>query len=384
MIRKNVFGVSPDLEIVVGDVPVNYDSIGLVELHLSENQHDMLILRMVGLPSRAMVEYRNKGVRVRIDTGASYKQEFYGYVRDIRPVALASNGFVNNSPFQEVDLICLGASYSMRSKRSQNWSNYRISDIAADYCNKYRFSLDTLSPPPLNTLLAQTNESDWKFLVRYANKLGLSVNVHGTHMHIYDPFQAVSRATSYHKLLTVTKTRGGLQPSPGQVMEFRASISQRYADGQYIDTIVTVASDDYEPYDVTTKELERPDNGKVFYQNRISEYANNYDQATRIIDSTNKQDYDFYATVTCLGLAGCVPGGVVDLDEYDSEFDGLWYVQSVKHTIHSSAFLTELQLARNLNSQLVPTNIQAFRSPPKPVFIDGAWVTSTRLINEYS
>lgn len=384
MILKKLYGVSPDLDISIGDVPVNYESLGYLELHLSENQHDMLVLRMVGLPSQAITDYLDKGVYLSMGTGASYKQVFCGYVTDVRPKSVTGQGFINDSPFQEADVVCLGASYMMRGKKSKNWTGYRLSEVVEEMSSHYGFSADVPNYEPANGTLTQTNESDWQFLVRYSNLLGLSINAHGTHVHVYDPYKSVGRQSSYHRLTTVAANRGDISPTPGQVLSFDGSFARRHADGQYIDTVVAVLSDTLQTYDVTTKEVTRPDNGVPYYENRISDFASSYEHALRIMESSNKQDYDYVATVEVLGVAGCVPGGVVSIDNYNGEFDGFWYVRSVKHKLHSDAFVSELEIVRNTNSQLDFYNLESFQTPPTPRYNLGMWKPSKRYVNVYS
>lgn len=384
MIVKKLFGVSPDLEIKIGDVPVNYDSVGYLELHLSEDQHDMLVLRMVGLPATAVIDYIDKGVYLKISTGASYAQLFSGYVTDVRPKSVTGQGFINNSPFQEVDIVCLGMSYNMRSKKSRNWTGYKISEVVNELSDIYGFSADVPDLPVPTGVLTQTNESDWQFLVRYSKMLGLAVNCHGTHIHVYDPYKAAGRQASYHRLTTITKYRGDVSPAPGQILSFDGSFARRHADGKYIDTVVPVLSSSLNTYDVTTQEVTQKDSSEVYLENRIFEFAKNYDHAVRVMEASNKKDYDYYATVQVLGVAGCVPGGVVSIDSYDSEFDGFWYVQSVKHYLHSDGFVSELKIARNNNSQLNVVNVESFQTPPRPRYTMNRWKSSKRYVNVYS
>jgi hypothetical protein len=98
----------------------------------------------------------------------------------------------------------------------------------------------------------------------------------------------------------------------------------------------------------------------------------------------SKQDYDYYADVTCLGIAGCVPGGVVNVSEYTSDFDGFWYVNGVTHVFHSEAFYSELKIAKNYNSQLDFTNTEPFQTPAIPYYDKDTWVSSRAVSHEYS
>jgi phage protein D len=386
MIHKNPYGVSPTLEIVIGNVEIDYATINFLELHLAENQHDLLVMEMSGIPPRAILDYYNKPVSVSISTGGNYSQKFYGYVEDVRPESVTGFGLMNGSPFQTAKIVCLGASYVMRGSTSFVWNRYRLSDIARDLANKYSFSLDVVKDPAIHESLVQTNESDWQFLTRYATFLGYSVNVHGTHMHLYDPYKALSRQNSYHVLSTLRKKdNNSLRPMPGQVMEFSGSFSKRHIDGEYNESIVTVVQPDNRMFNVTSRTVAPTNNGVPRFPNRVAEYTDNFEEAARRISSVSKEKYDYYATAKVIGVAGCKPGGIVRLDNYDTEFDGFWYVQSVKHTVHSNAFFSELELAKNVNSELVFTNTEPMQRPPETAYSSRfGWVAETKRIHEYS
>jgi phage protein D len=384
MITKKTYGVSPTLDIVVGNTEFDPTSVNRVELHLAENQHDMLIMELSGIPPLAITAMYEKPVDVSIYTGGNFYQRFVGYVEDVRPESFTGFGLVNNSPFQTVKVVCMGASYAMRGSRSNSWSGYRLSDIATDMSTRYGFSVDTPSDRTVHESLLQTNESDWQFLTRYASFLGYSVNVHGTHLHIYDPYSAKSRQNSYHVLSTLRGTKGNVTPAPGQIIEFKGTFSKRHIDGNYKEHSTTIVNSDNTVYDVSSTTVDDYHNGYARFPNRLPEYVDSYEEASKRISAVSKQDYDYYATVRVIGLAGCVPGGIIRIDNYNGDFDRFWYVQSVSHHVHSDSFYTELELALNLNSELKFNNTRRFTTPPLAVYSKGRWVAKDRTINEYS
>ena len=83
-------------------------------------------------------------------------------------------------------------------------------------------------------------------------------------------------------------------------------------------------------------------------------------------------------------IPGVVPGGVVDLTEYDSNFDGLWYVHSVDHTLITGTFSTALKLKRNRSSQLQYSPVDEFRDPPAPEWNKDRWQARKATVNVYS
>lgn len=385
MIPNQKLGASASIQMEVNGASFDYNSISRVEIVLEENSHDMLIVSVSGIAARAVLDYIDVPVMFKLASSVSNSYEFYGYIVDVRPVSVTSAGLVNNSPFQKAELYCMGASYNMRGATSRNWDRYSLSGIATELAEKYGFSVDVPSLPVYHRNLTQSDESDWQFLTRYASSLGFSVAAHGTHLHVYDPYAAVSRRISYAPLLTLRKMQGRPASIPGQIVEFDASFSTRHPDGLYKDTVVSVLDAEGKAYDVSTTDVQNGNiEGEALYVNRRSMVLDSFAEAERAIEAVNKEDYDHYATVLVTGLPGCRPGGTVFVDNYnDPRMDGLWYVQSVKHTAHSSAYMTELSIARNTNSQLVPTGAPAFQPPSDSVLKGREWVSNTGRVDVY-
>jgi hypothetical protein len=194
---------------------------------------------------------------------------------------------------------------------------------------------------------------------------------------------AADRAVSVNRLVTMRQTKGDSTPAPGQISEFKGTFSENSQDGRYKNTSVTVRQGSVE-FDVTSQEINGVI-GPARFENRINEYVDSYERAVRVINAASKHEYDYGATALVTGLAGCVPGGVVYLDNYNSGFDGLWYVNDVKHTISSGAFVSELGLVRNKDSQLTSfQNTQQFTAPPSSRLIGTSWESSKGVVREYA
>lgn len=383
MITSRPYGVSPKVSITIDGVQVDYRSINVIDIHMDESSHDTAIFEMSGIPPRAITDYYNAPVSIALTYGLHYSHTFIGRVAEVKPESMTSAGLVNGSPFQKAQIVCMGASYEMRGDTSKIWRNYSMTDVAENLAHKYGFSLDVPSTDVVYDNNSQTNESDWKFLVRLVKSMGYEVNVHGTHMHVYDPYSAASRATSYHVLTTLRKSRQETSPVPGQIFDFKGSFSERNSDGQYSQTSVSVIDDSGKVYDVNTKDVNQSTyNGR--YSNRVSGTFNSFAEARRAIDADRRSVYDYVADVRVNGLAGCVPGGVVRIDNYNSDFDGLWYVKGVHHRVHSDAFYTELKVARNIRSNLEVYNYKPFDTPPESRYSGIRWESTKQVTNVYA
>lgn len=377
-IRRQPGVVSPRYDITINGAEVRYQALNSIELFLEENHHDMLKIKMNGIPTRAVTEYRNAGVLLNMDTGAGYTESFEGYIEKVKPVGKVSGGLMNNSPFQQATLVCLGTSYNMRGPKNEVWDGYKLQDVAQVMAKRHSLSLDVPGDKLLYNRLLQREESDWQFLVRYAQMMGYSVTCHGTHLHIFDPYKSADRGISYNKLLTTKATRMNLRPHPGMIQEFSGEFKEDHADGIYKDTVVTVMQEDGTQYDVSTREVKGLTK-QARFQNKLSHSVDSFEEAKRVIDIESKKHYDYEAEVTVVGMLGVKPGGVVDLDNYAAEYDGLWYVSKVHHMLGASgAFLTTLGIKRNIESELVAaTNVQNLTRIPRSKFdtLKNKWVT---------
>lgn len=386
MILKKAHGLSPDLSIAIDGVEVDRRSIYGLELLYEESKHDFALIKMAGLPPDAATEYQNAGVRIVLSTGALYTTTFCGYVTEVHTNSQSAKGLMNNSPLQEATLVCLGASYNMRGSRSKVWNYHSLSDVARSLAARYAFSLET----PLYTYsyasISQTDESDWQFLCRYAKQLGYEVNVHGTDMHVYDPYAALSRGVSYNYLNTLLSTRGNPTSRPGQILEFSGDFGERFPDGKYKNTVVTVTTDDNRLYDVTSRDIGAVTNGGPRYSDRIPDHADSYAEAVNAIDQHRKRSakYDLAASARVTGVANCKPGGVVEVSGFNGEFDGFWYVSSVRHHVHTDAYYSDLSLLRNKDSQLLESGVQGVGTASTPIYTNGAWAAKRRRVKEYT
>ena len=268
----------------------------------------------------------------------------------------------------------------MRGMVSRVWANNTLEYVAREFCSTYGLSLDVPKDDLVFENLTQSNESDWQFLVRYCDIMGYCVTVHGTHMHIFDPHKAFGRSTSVHKISTITRT--GSKPSPGQITSFDGKFSRMTIDGTYLDASTTVHTDLGVVFDVSTSDVEKLDvAGEI--TTSLGTSVNTYDQAVRLLKSTQREDYDYTATAVVIGLLGSLPGGIVNLDRYDGLFDGLWYVEGVRHFLRTGMFVTTLDLRKNRVDVLWDKGTQAYSLPPKPTYVNDQWTSSYRTVNVY-
>lgn len=381
MIIPGFAGVSATLDITIDNRSVNYSSITQIDFEVDEDMHDMCTIEIKGIPARAVSEYHQAPTRVTMSNGAKYVHDFTGTIEKILPVSNTIEGTVNGSPFQSAKLVCFGASYAMRAKKSRLWEGYSVHEMATEMAKEYGFSVSAIQVRPSYPRYLQTAESDWAALVNFCHMHGLRVNLHGTHLHVYDPQLAAVRARSYHVLTTLSTS--SFKVIPGKITNFKGSLGRSASDGVYENTVVSVFEDHDVQYDVSTAEI-RGTTESPRFEERLGHIVDSYAEAKAIINSRLTESYDYHATVDCLGLPGCYPGGVVTVDEYRSDVDGEWYVKGVSHSIHSSAFTTTLKLAKNVEVPLSDRPVAPYRTPPPSILYKGEWAAAKEAIDVYS
>jgi len=382
MIIPTFSGVRAELDITFDNVPVNYRNIVSIEFEVDENMHDYACVTLKGIPTRALDDYQGVNTYFKLSSGAKYVHEFVGTVEFIVPTSLAREGLMNGSPFQSAELRCYGASYRMRGAVSKVWNLTSLDEMAISMGRKYGFSVDAPRMPLVYDKYLQSAESDWDALVKYSSMHGMRVNLHGTHLHVYDPVMALGRQRSLHKLNTSGRT--GLSNTPGKIVEFHPVVGSGASDGVYENTIVTVLNDAGEEYDVSSQDV-LGTSGQPRFTRREPHLAHSLREAKASVYSSAANRYDFSASVKCLGLAGAYPGGVVDVDRYNAVVDGYWYVKGVRHLINSSIFSSSLTLMKNRNRGLSEgDSVTPYVDPPLPDLVDNTWVASIRRFNRYA
>ena len=389
MIFKTASPISPDVTVAIDSMPVDYLSLHRISIEEHENQHTLMVLDFGGLPPENITDFIERPVRVTIDYPNLDGVEFVGYIVFLEPSSVTNFGLVNDSPFQITRVYCMGASYLMKSKKSKSWENVTISDIATTIADEYKFSVSV----PLDTYrfprLVQTGQSDWEFLVETIQQLGYSMNVTGTHLHIWDPFKALSRSVSFAVLKTINGLSGDISPSIGQVLRFEArfgavtTTASRTPDTIHVldsdGNIITVSSS------LTDEVSGLGDSLESQFTNTLVKNATSFEMAKRLVNGNLRKKFSIDATVDITGNPTIRPGGVIKLDKYDSKLDGFWYVKGAKHTVTKSELISVLDIVTdgttNLNPIINTTN--TFKTPPASTLLRNHWVSETHSVDIY-
>lgn len=129
--------------------------------------------------------------------------------------------------------------------------------------------------------------------------------------------------------------------------------------------------------------------GKKFvsdFENFAASSTQSFEEAQRELLRIKKANMPFSAHVELTAGAGIVPGGIVNVLNYGSDFDGLWYVKSVKHVLSQAHYLTHLEITKDAvyTPDINITPVTKFKAPPEPLVINNRWVARTRKVTEYA
>jgi len=351
MIFRSSSPLSPSVDITFGGVYVDYARIVQVELELGENQHDLLRVVMAGIPQMAVTDYINAPVSLtwfQDSMGHSFK----GYVVFVDPEYKNSQGSVHESPFQLTTLYCLGASFDMQAKVTRSWESPTIMSIVKELAEKYQYSYSVPEDDFKYVRLVQSEESDWEFLVRVSHDMGYVVTIHGTHIHVFDRYKAIGRQISFHLLETFNSSKD-LKVRPGRILTFNGSFGQVTPRSTSNDEVIT--SLDSAGTLVTTETVGRESGlGKALparFRDQLAVNLVSANYAEALLEARTRNKFPFEATLELTGTAGIKPGGVVDIQKFKSNFDGLWYVSKVCHTLTFDKFFSEVTVLRDSTSE---------------------------------
>lgn len=391
MIFKSGFPNSPDVEIIISGMSVDYTSIESIEVDFEENAHDMAVISFVGLPPRAITDYVNAPVQIKIETSPARQCQFYGYVCYVEPSMVTRRGLVNKSPVQRARVVCFGVSIDMAEKKNKVWENIPLPQLVQKLADQYDFSYSVPDDYFTWTRLLQNNESNWELLVKTCNSLGYFVTAHGTNLHVYDPYKVISRQLPYVELMTVRGLSGATTYAPGNVLEFAGTFGEYTPDGHAstyrfvgIDNSGNVITSEGDESNLTFSGLGEKVTSK--FVNTITKDVTSLDMLKRFAGAALRSRYPYNATAITTGIPEPVPGSVAKIKEYDSNFDGYWLVRKVKHRITRSNYITELSLSTDATSKSTPSirPVAAFKEPPGSALYGDRWVSIRSMEDVYA
>lgn len=364
MITSGSSSLELKFEVFIHDALVDYTAIQRVSVDLSENQHNLVIMDIAGIPSQYLTSYTDLPVSVKVTVGTVWSYEFIGYIAYLETVSKNKDGLVNKSPFQLTRMHCLGATYIMKAKRNYAYENITLPSLATQLADKYSMSVSVPKDPYVFPRITQSEKSDWAVLVDSANYLGYQVTSRGNHIDIYDPFAALSR-NSFKVVYAMSGNSGSVSAQPGQVLSFKGTVgavtpeASRTPDTLHAlvgSHVVTLNRDDSTGYGKKVTS---------FFSDEIAENAASTTMANAVLKGRSRKKLPITAYAELVGDPSIVPGMIVDLQKYESGLDGYWIVTAANHQMTRGSSLTYLSLSRDSTADEDPA--QNYSASPSPV-----------------
>jgi hypothetical protein len=122
------------------------------------------------------------------------------------------------------------------------------------------------------------------------------------------------------------------------------------------------------------------------FNSSLIESSNSVYESEKIIEANFKNHLPFNARIEAAAALGTVPGGVVLIEGYNSNFEGFWYVRGVEHEIVGSTCTSRLKISKDFNttnSSISPPSEVSSVSPPTPKLLNGSWRASVERVDVY-
>lgn len=390
MITTNLSPLGITWSVRINDAPFASKNVQRVNVSFSQNQHDVAIVELVGIPSSYISEYVEKPIHIYISIKGGKSANFYGYVSHAEARSVTHEGTVNNSPFQIIRMVCFGSSHVLRSMNTLSWDNVRLEDVVSDIAKTYRLGYSIPKDNYVFKRLVQTEESLWRLLVKACEQLGYNVTMTNSHIHVWDIDKSIARQTSYTILRGVSVKRGDYNPYPGDIVSIESTVGTPNVAQQSGDKFVSYVDEHGKLVSVDAFQLSQdaslgtPPASR--FDNKLVANVDSFEKATRYIQSKVKSSFSQSADAMVYGDPSITPGGIVRVDGYGGDFDGFWYVQSVSHDLFTDTLLTNLKLIKKGSYDILPKfpTVQRYVQPPIPVLIKDKWVMRTEYTNVYN
>ena len=377
--------------VIIDGADVDYSAIERVDISLQENSHDYARVILSGISPLSITDYSNRPIQVTVDAAPSVGFTFCGYVTRIDPSHKVTSGKANRSLFQEGHLHCLGASTVMRGRRNKVWNNFRVVDMVSEMARTHNFSYACPDNTPVLKRKGQSGESDWSVLREVCMSSGLAVNVHGTEIHVWSPYNYIRYGAPYDDLGTYESDLGAASGARGRILEFTGELgaSQSYygsADSEsldFIDTSGSLLSAE------SSQLLGRAGYGTTVLSgltDSLPGNATSYTEALRRLEASRAYSNAYSATVETTGVAGPIPGSAVGVDGFKTEIDGNWLVRGLDMHFNRGHFVSTFKLTRDTKgtgySGLEVLN--SFDTAPESTLRGSVWYATSKRGHKYA
>lgn len=338
-----------NIEIDGAALNLSSSEIQSVEVGNSENSHEYATIT-TQLSKSQIDSFVNKTISFSYGK-ISQRNNFFGYVVTITP----SREYQQDTT---VDIFCMGTTWHMQNGKPKFLEGKTISDAFVEIVRTYNLGVQVDTHPYSWPALAQTDESDWEFLQTLAKRVGYCIYNYRGVVRLVDPVRILTSTGVFNRYIkgddVIDPTRELLDWSATtQSMQIRQTMKPTYG---YFET------DSNKRMSVAmSRPLEPP------YKLNTDTPVRDWGMAQAYNAAWDKRvDYwDQQATARVNGNAMIVPGinvavQVSGVRNVKNDYDGIWMVRGVTHSITHNSFQTQLDLARDSRITSVNTDFRWF------------------------
>jgi hypothetical protein len=368
-----------------GSVPINVVKMDAEDMDISINeasisfvpgQHDQVKISAVSTTLETTDGMLDSPISF-LHGMPPHVETFNGYVVDVTEEQ-TSQGTLS------FKLVIFGATKVMYEGMPRYWSNKTIPNAIRDLAYRNLLGFSGHDHTHLWKALAQTSESDWTIVNRFARRIGYSVfNRYGVVL-CYNPMDLIRESGVYTRLVSGGRLsdaggddRNLIEFTPSEkadVIEQNLGIRYGYftTDGA---VQIAASSGKFKGYVFEADVVVRDQTESSIYT------------TTKEILTTNWKQH---ATARIWGDADLYPGMCVEIVTANTrylrdKYDGKWLIYAVGHQMDRQQYQSLLYLCRPSSTMSVPvTTYRPFwvggdsRGRPRPVFTldQGQWVSS--------
>lgn len=359
-----------------------------VEIRQTWGQHDMFYIRieyqrLLVLNNKALWP-NNAPVRIIWGQAPNNIQTWYGYVNHHTISANAESG----SSAMQITYTCIGTSKPMNTDKTRTWGEVTGTYIAKQIAKEYSFRAVLTKTDWVLPYEVQSNESDFHFLNRIADKTGYRFWVSGGTLYFIDPIviiqgsgnQGVPRFyldKSFLYLDTIREFNMSLGDNiPGGSQTVRQIYGLDKATGKVFKTKASNAT--------ATTSID---------QINSQWPVTTLHHAQNLVDAwQGRSQFWMAATAELYGTSYLYPGKMVQLagNQLNNEAQGYWIVAAADHVLKTSGstdptkdkYITHVQLIKN-ETTVLPKLKSVNKISPEFVgcnLFGGVWRSSTQSV----
>lgn len=367
--------------------------VGKVTVIQKDYNHDIAIVHARNILSSnpALVT----GTPVILNYGWLRANEFfYGYISHVN--AGYQHGVATG--VQYIDIVCIGASYSLKQGLGATYTNTQASAVVEQLASQSYLSGFIENDDPLWPSLSASNMSIWSFMVCLAQKLGWTFSVNKTNLKFLSTdaalnvsiptmptFFTAATAGSAETITNFTAYQGETPQIAGHTKANRVTSDINMSTGD----IYTLTQPAYGGALGTTNAP------ATLTQYPTNQSAPDQNTATNLLQGTAIQNrFYIQATATLAGNTDVIQGTAINLTGLGTTNSGAWYVQEAVHTVTNTNYVINVTLGRDAinDNGLVPTQNSSvyinlanrysleLSQIPKTILVQGVWRAASKAI----